>query len=71
MCQQLSVCKKSELDLFIPTTVCSLVFQMGASLFASNIGSDHFVGLAGSAAASGIAVVADEWNVSDIAGFFL
>ncbi|XP_076721783.1 solute carrier family 5 member 4 isoform X1 [Callospermophilus lateralis] len=37
-------------------------WPMGASLFASNIGSDHFVGLAGSAAASGIAVVVDEWN---------
>ncbi|PVD34627.1 hypothetical protein C0Q70_05903, partial [Pomacea canaliculata] len=29
---------------------------IGASLFASNIGSEHFVGLAGSGAASGIAV---------------
>ncbi|KAF7475018.1 Hypothetical predicted protein [Marmota monax] len=37
-------------------------WPMGASLFASNIGSDQFVGLAGSAAASGIAVVVDEWN---------
>jgi Na+/proline symporter len=39
-------------------------FQIGASLFASNIGSEHFVGLAGSGAASGIAVVAFEWGVS-------
>lgn len=29
---------------------------VGASLFASNIGSGHFVGLAGTAAASGIAI---------------
>lgn len=36
---------------------------MGASLFASNIGSGHFVGLAGTGAASGIAVGAFEWNV--------
>ncbi|XP_070198208.1 sodium/mannose cotransporter SLC5A10-like [Littorina saxatilis] len=35
---------------------------IGASLFASNIGSEHFVGLAGSGAASGIAVVAFEWG---------
>jgi hypothetical protein len=37
---------------------------MGASLFASNIGSNHFVGLAGTGAASGIAIAAVEWNVS-------
>ena len=40
------------------------VFQVGASLFASNIGSGHFVGLAGTGAASGIAVGSFEWNVS-------
>jgi hypothetical protein len=28
-------------------------FNVGASLFASNIGSEHFIGLAGSGAASG------------------
>lgn len=41
---------------------------MGASLFASNIGSSHFVGLAGTGAASGIATAVFEWNVSDITG---
>uniref|UniRef100_A0A8C4M0H2 Sodium/glucose cotransporter 1 n=1 Tax=Equus asinus asinus TaxID=83772 RepID=A0A8C4M0H2_EQUAS len=40
----------------------SLCFQIGASLFASNIGSGHFVGLAGSGAASGIAMGGFEWN---------
>jgi uncharacterized sodium:solute symporter family permease YidK len=30
---------------------------VGASLFASNIGSGHFIGLAGSGASSGVAVV--------------
>ncbi|XP_012869793.1 PREDICTED: low affinity sodium-glucose cotransporter-like isoform X1 [Dipodomys ordii] len=35
-------------------------WPMGASLFASNIGSGHFVGLAGTGAASGIAVAAFE-----------
>uniref|UniRef100_A0A8C5SWW8 Sodium/myo-inositol cotransporter 2 n=1 Tax=Laticauda laticaudata TaxID=8630 RepID=A0A8C5SWW8_LATLA len=36
--------------------------QVGASLFASNVGSGHFIGLAGSGAASGIAATAYEWN---------
>lgn len=35
---------------------------VGASLFASNIGSEHFIGLAGSAAATGIGVGALELN---------
>ncbi|XP_074641116.1 sodium/mannose cotransporter SLC5A10-like [Tubulanus polymorphus] len=35
---------------------------VGASLFASNIGSEHFIGLAGSGAASGIGVGAFEFN---------
>lgn len=39
--------------------------QVGASLFASNIGSEHFIGLAGSGAAAGIAVGAFELNVSN------
>ena len=38
-------------------------WQVGASLFASNIGSEHFVGLAGSGAAGGIGVGAFEFNV--------
>ncbi|KAK1151918.1 sodium/glucose cotransporter 2 [Acipenser oxyrinchus oxyrinchus] len=39
-------------------------WPVGASLFASNIGSGHFVGLAGTGAASGLAVGGFEWNVS-------
>lgn len=35
---------------------------VGASIFASNIGSDHFIGLAGSGASSGISVGAFEFN---------
>ncbi|XP_064103538.1 sodium/mannose cotransporter SLC5A10-like isoform X2 [Macrobrachium nipponense] len=35
---------------------------VGASLFASNIGSEHFIGLAGSGAAAGIGVGAFEFN---------
>ncbi|XP_033503286.1 sodium/glucose cotransporter 1 [Epinephelus lanceolatus] len=37
-------------------------WPIGASLFASNIGSGHFVGLAGTAAAAGIAIGGFEWN---------
>lgn len=37
---------------------------MGASLFASNIGSGHFIGLAGSGAATGIGIAAFELNVT-------
>ncbi|KAF6271749.1 solute carrier family 5 member 2 [Rhinolophus ferrumequinum] len=37
-------------------------WPVGASLFASNIGSGHFVGLAGTGAASGLAVAGFEWN---------
>lgn len=37
-------------------------WPVGASLFASNIGSGHFVGLAGSGAAGGIGAIAYEWN---------
>ena len=39
--------------------------QVGASLFASNIGSGHFIGLAGSGAASGIGVSAFELTVGE------
>nr|XP_033801857.1 sodium/glucose cotransporter 2 isoform X1 [Geotrypetes seraphini] len=37
-------------------------WPVGASLFASNIGSGHFIGLAGTGAASGLAVAGFEWN---------
>lgn len=37
--------------------------QVGASLFSSNIGSEHFVGLAGTGAAAGIAMISYEWAV--------
>ena len=41
-----------------------LYYQVGASLFASNIGSGHFIGLAGTGAASGIGIAAFELSVS-------
>ena len=43
--------------------LCCVLSQIGASLFASNIGSEHFIGLAGSGAVSGIGVVSFEWGV--------
>ncbi|XP_055898128.1 sodium/glucose cotransporter 4-like isoform X1 [Biomphalaria glabrata] len=50
-------------------------WPVGASLFSSNIGSEHFVGLAGTGAAAGIAMVFYEWNsmflVVVLAWFFL
>ena len=42
-------------------------FIIGASLFASNIGSEHLVGLAGTGAASGVAV--GQFEI--LAGFML
>ncbi|XP_057296485.1 sodium/mannose cotransporter SLC5A10-like [Hydractinia symbiolongicarpus] len=48
-------------------------WAVGGSLYASNMGSEHFIGLAGSGAAAGIGVVAYEWHASWILlllGFF-
>ena len=42
---------------------------VGASLFASNIGSGHFIGLAGTGAASGIGIAAFELSVSPFCVF--
>ncbi len=39
-------------------------WAIGASLFSSNIGSEHFIGLAGTGAASGMAVGHFEWMAS-------
>ena len=36
-------------------------FAIGASLFVSNISTEHFIGLAGSGASSGLAVGHFEW----------
>ena len=41
-----------------------LSLKLGSSLFASNVGSLHFVGLAGSGAEAGIAIAVYELNVS-------
>ena len=39
------------------------LLKVGASLFATNIGSEHYVGLSGSGAEAGLAVGAFEMNV--------
>lgn len=39
-------------------------FAIGASLFSANIGSEHFIGLAGSGADTGLAVGCYEWSAS-------
>lgn len=39
-------------------------FAVGASLFATNISSEHFIGLAGSGATQGLAVGCYEWSAS-------
>ena len=38
--------------------------KVGASIYASNVGAPMFVGMAGTAAASGFAVTIYEWHVS-------
>ena len=45
-------------------TIMIIILQVGASLFGSNIGAEHFVGLAGTGAAAGISIVLFEWFVS-------
>ncbi|CAB3992850.1 sodium glucose cotransporter 5-like [Paramuricea clavata] len=43
----------------------SLVWWMvGGSIFASNIGGTHFIGIAGDGAATGIAIICYEWQAS-------
>ncbi|XP_044786550.1 sodium/glucose cotransporter 1 isoform X2 [Bubalus bubalis] len=57
----MSCSRGTEEDFFLAGR--SLVWwQIGAFLFASNIGTGHFMGLAGKGASSGIAVGAFEWN---------
>ena len=45
-----------------PCSRTMFFIPVAGSLFSSNIGSGHFVGLAGTAAANGIAVGVFEWN---------
>jgi len=51
---------KSTADYFLAGRDAAW-WAIGASLFSANIGSEHFIGLAGSGAASGLAVGHFEW----------
>ena len=52
--------KNESADFFLASRDVGWL-AVGASLFASNIGSEHLVGLAGTGAASGLAVGHFEW----------
>ncbi|RXN19813.1 sodium myo-inositol cotransporter 2 [Labeo rohita] len=54
--------KRSTVDGYFLAGKNMTWWPVGASLFASNVGSGHFIGLAGSGAAAGIAATAYEWN---------
>lgn len=54
---------KAEKVPLIHSSYVILFIQVGMSLFASNIGSEHLIGLSGSGAAAGISVGAFEINV--------
>ncbi|NP_001007301.1 sodium/myo-inositol cotransporter 2 [Danio rerio] len=54
--------KRSTVDGYFLAGKNMTWWPVGASLFASNVGSGHFIGLAGSGAAAGIGAVAYEWN---------
>uniref|UniRef100_A0A8C1VWR5 Sodium/myo-inositol cotransporter 2 n=1 Tax=Cyprinus carpio TaxID=7962 RepID=A0A8C1VWR5_CYPCA len=56
--------KRSTVDGYFLAGKNMTWWPVGASLFASNVGSGHFIGLAGSGAAAGIAATAYEWNVT-------
>ncbi|KAM9457601.1 sodium/myo-inositol cotransporter 2 [Clarias gariepinus] len=54
--------KRSTVDGYFLAGKNMTWWPVGTSLFASNVGSGHFIGLAGSAAAAGIGPTAYEWN---------
>ncbi|XP_047427833.1 sodium/myo-inositol cotransporter 2 [Mugil cephalus] len=54
--------KRNTVDGYFLAGKSMTWWPVGASLFASNIGSGHFIGLAGSGAAAGIGAIAYEWN---------
>ncbi|XP_034046949.1 sodium/myo-inositol cotransporter 2 [Thalassophryne amazonica] len=54
--------KRSTVDGYFLAGKNMTWWPVGASLFASNIGSGHFIGMAGSGAAAGIAPAAFEFN---------
>lgn len=61
----LTIKHKNNCNILSPLLICIIFmfWQIGASLMSSNVGSSLFIGLAGQAAAGGIAVGGFEWNV--------
>ncbi|KAF2361702.1 Sodium/solute symporter [Trinorchestia longiramus] len=55
---------KSDVSSFFMASRNMHWIPVGASLFASNVGSGHFIGLAGTGAASGIGIAAFEINAT-------
>ena len=56
--------RKNTVEEFFLGGRSMIWLTVGCSLYASNMGSEHFIGLAGSGASTGIAVVAYEWHAS-------
>ncbi|XP_077413291.1 sodium/myo-inositol cotransporter 2 isoform X1 [Vanacampus margaritifer] len=54
--------KRSTVDGYFLAGKSMTWWPVGASLFSSNIGSGHLIGMAGSGAAAGIGAIAYEWN---------
>lgn len=54
--------KKETAESYFLAGRSMMWWAVGPSLFASNIGSEHFIGIAGSGAATGIGVVSYEWQ---------
>ncbi|KAM3863446.1 sodium/myo-inositol cotransporter 2 [Diretmus argenteus] len=54
--------KRSTVDGYFLAGKSMTWWPVGSSLFATNVGSGHFIGLAGSGAAAGIGAIAYEWN---------
>lgn len=60
----------SKYKPYLSLCIIFMCLQIGASLMSSNVGSSLFIGLAGEAAAGGIAVGGFEWNVRAFSHLF-
>src|SRR5437868_11931711 len=60
ICFYFSLKERTSADYFLASRDVGW-FAIGASLFVSNISTEHFIGLAGSGASSGLAVGHFEW----------
>ncbi|KAF6001839.1 hypothetical protein F1559_004138 [Cyanidiococcus yangmingshanensis] len=61
----------AESEQFFLAGRSTTFFAVGASLFMSNIGSEHFIALAAAGATSGLAVASFEWMASVFVGIVL